>query len=44
MEAGNREVIQFCKKCRILELLAELDELCNDMDVTYEEVRGWEEN
>lgn len=44
MHEGNKQAIQFCKKCRLLELIKEADDIMNELDVTYEEVRGWEEN
>lgn len=44
MEQGNRPVIQFCKKCKLIELIKESDKLMKELDVEYEEVREWLES
>lgn len=43
MDEGNREAILFCKKCELLSLIEKADKLMKDLDVTYEEVKGWQE-
>ena len=43
MDTGNEQVMRFCEKCRLIELMKEADELMSRLDVTYEEVKGWDE-
>ena len=40
MEQGNEQAMMFCKKCRLIKLIQEAEELMNDLDVTYEEVKS----
>jgi hypothetical protein len=39
---ADERLCTFFKRKKILNLLRELDSAINDLDVTYEEVRGWE--
>lgn len=43
MDTGNEQVMKFCDKHRLIKLIAEAEEIMNRLDVTYEEVKGWEE-
>ena len=40
MEEGNKQVMEFCKLCRLRELIKEADKLMLELDVTYEEISG----
>ena len=44
MHEGNKQAMLFCKKRRLLKLIKEVEDIINELDVTYEEVRGWVEN
>ena len=40
MEEGNEQAMIFCKKSRLIKLIQEAEELMNDLDVTYEEIKA----